>query len=158
MREWSSGHVTQSLMDFNRPAPRTRQVPIVSLIDILFIVLIFFIITSEFKKEREVLKIELPTVRDVPSQTIIDERSVLAIDKDGTIRLDNLNVPDLKLLDAYLAAFVKENPTRKLELEPDKEVSLEKLMGIWDALTRAGIEVKDVPARIQLPTENPPNE
>ena len=145
-------------MDFHRPSPRTRQVPIVALIDILFIVLIFFIITSEFKKEREVLKIELPTVRDVPSETVIDERSVLAIDRDGVIRLDNLTVPDMKLLDAYLGAFVKENPNRKLELEPDKEVSLEKLMGVWDALTRAGIEVKDVPARIQLPNETPPSE
>jgi biopolymer transport protein ExbD len=145
-------------MEFHRPASRARQVPIVSLIDILFIVLIFFIVSSEFKKKREVLKIELPTVRDVPSETIVDERSVLAIDRDGTIRLDNLTVPDLKLLEAYLAAFVKENPNRKLELEPDKEVSLEKLMGIWDALTRAGIEVKDVPARIQLPTEDSPGE
>jgi biopolymer transport protein ExbD len=83
---------------------------------------------------------------------------VLAIDRDGTIRLDNLTVPDLQLLDAYLAAFVKENPKRKLELEPDKEVSLEKLMGIWDALTRAGIEVKDVPARIQLPVDEKADE
>jgi len=145
-------------MEFNRPAPKTRQVPIVSLIDILFIVLVFFIVTSEEKKEREVLKIELPTVRDVPSQTIIDERSVLAIDREGTIRLDSLTVPDMKLLEAYLVAFVKENPNRKLELEPDKEVSLEKLMGVWDALTRAGIEVKDVPARIQLPAETLPSE
>lgn len=145
-------------MEFHRPAPRSRQVPIVALIDILFIVLIFFIVSSEFKKKREVLKIELPTVRDVPSQTIIDERSVLAIDRDGTIRLDNLTVPDIKFLDAYLGAFVKENPNRKLELEPDKEVSLEKLMGVWDALTRVGIEVKDVPARIQLPSETPSSE
>lgn len=145
-------------MEFNRPAPKTRQVPIVSLIDILFIVLVFFIVTSEEKKEREVLKIELPTVRDVPSQTIIDDRSVLAIDREGTIRLDSLTVPDMKLLEAYLVAFVKENPNRKLELEPDKEVSLEKLMGVWDALTRAGIEVKDVPARIQLPAETLPSE
>ena len=140
-------------MEFHRPSARSRQVPIVALIDIIFIVLVFIIVTPEEKKERPVMKIELPTVRDVPSETVIDDRSVLAIDRDGTIRLDQLAVPDLTLLDAYLAAFVKENPNRKLELEPDKEVSLEKLMAIWDALTRAGIEVKDVPARIQLPVE-----
>jgi biopolymer transport protein ExbD len=140
-------------MEFHRPSSRSRQVPIVALIDIIFIVLVFIIVTSEEKRERPVMKIELPTVRDVPSETVIDDRSVLAIDRDGTIRLDQLAVPDLTLLDAYLAAFVKENPNRKLELEPDKEVSLEKLMAIWDALTRAGIEVKDVPARIQLPVE-----
>lgn len=140
-------------MQFERPVFRQRQVPIVSLIDILFIVLIFFIVSSEFKKKRAVMKIELPTVSEVPSQTIIDERSILAIDAKGAIRLDNLAVPNLKLLDPYLAAFVRENPTRKLELEADKELTVEKLMGIWDALTRAGFEVSDVPARIRLPAE-----
>lgn len=142
-------------MRFERPAPRPRQLPIVSLIDILFIVLIFFIVSSEFKKKRDVLKIELPTVREVESLTIADARSVLAIDADGAIRLDDLTVPNLGLLEAYLNAYVKENPGRKLELEADKDVSLEKLVAIWDALTAAGIEVTDVPARIALPAEEP---
>ena len=141
-------------MRFERPVQRPRQLPIVSMIDILFIVLIFFIVSSEFKKKREVLKIELPTVREVPSDTISDARSILAIDQDGAIRIDDLTVPNIKLLKAYLTAYVKENPGRKLELEADKEVSLEQLVEIWDALTEAGIEIKDVPARIQLPAEN----
>ncbi|MBK1827594.1 biopolymer transporter ExbD [Haloferula rosea] len=128
------------------------------MIDILFIVLIFFIVSSEFKKKREVLKIELPTVREVPSDTIADARSILAVDRDGAIRLDDLTVPNIKLLKAYLSAYVKENPGRKLELEADKEVSLEQLVAVWDALTEAGIEIKDVPARIQLPAENAENE
>ncbi len=127
--------------------------PIVSLIDILFIVLIFFIVSSEFRKKRDVLKIELPTVREVPSDVVADDRSVLAIDRDGAVRLDDLTVPNLRLLEAYLRAYVKENPGRKLELEADKDVSLEQLVEVWDALTKVGIEVKDVPARIRLPGE-----
>lgn len=140
-------------MQFERPAPRPRQLPIVSMIDILFIVLIFFIVSSEFKKKREVLKIELPTVREVPSDVVVDDRSVLALDAEGAVKLDNLTVPNLTLLEAYLKAWTKENPDRKLELEADKNVSLEQLVAVWDALTKVGIEVKDVPARIQLPGE-----
>lgn len=143
-------------MEFARPPVRSRPVPIVPLIDILFIVLIFFIISSEFKKKREVMKIELPTVREVPSETIIDDRSVLAVTAEGEIKLDSLSVPNVKLLDAYLAAFVKENPKRKLELEADKELTVETLVEVWDALTRAGFEVKDVPARIRLPVAEGP--
>lgn len=145
-------------MEFARPPARPRPVPIVALIDILFIVLIFFIVTSEFKKKREVLKIELPTVREVPSDSVIDERSVLAVDAEGNIRLDSLTVPNLTLLDAYLGAFAKENPDRKLELEADQTLTVEQLMTIWDALTRAGFEVKDVPARIRLPAETEASE
>ena len=55
------------------------------------------------------------------------------------------------LLQAYLAAYQKQNPGRKLELEADRKLSLERLLGIWDSLIKAGIPIKDVPARIRLP-------
>lgn len=138
-------------MRFERPVRSSRGVPIVPMIDILFIVLIFLIVSTTFKKPRTVLPIELPTVNEIASTEVIDERSVLAVDKDGRITLDSLVVPDAQLLDAYLKAFLKENPGRKLELEADKQIPLEKLLGVWDALTRAGIQIKDVPARIRLP-------
>jgi biopolymer transport protein ExbD len=138
-------------MHFERPAKSSRGVPIVPMIDILFIVLIFLIVSTTFKKPRTILPIELPTVRELAGKEVIDERSVLAVDKDGRITLDAVPVPDAKLLEAYLRAFQKENPGRKLELEADKQLSLEKLLAVWDALTRAGIQIKDVPARIRLP-------
>lgn len=125
--------------------------PIVPMIDILFIVLIFLIVSTTFKKPRTILPIELPTVNEIASTEVVDDRSVLAVDKDGRITLDSLNVPDAQMLDLYLKAFLKENPGRKLELEADKQIPLEKLLQVWDALTRAGIQIKDVPARIRLP-------
>jgi biopolymer transport protein ExbD len=54
------------------------------------------------------------------------------------------------LLESYLAAYQKQNPGRKLELEADKKLPLERLLTVWDALTKAGIPIKDVPARIKL--------
>lgn len=125
--------------------------PILPMIDILFIVLIFLIVSTTFKKPRTILPIELPTVRDIASTTVIDERSVLSIDKEGRITLDSIVVPDALLLENYLVSFTNANPGRKLELEADKGVSLENLLTVWDALTRAGIPIKEVPARIRLP-------
>lgn len=141
-------------MYFERPIARPRQIPIVSLIDILFIVLIFFIVSSEFKKKRNVLQVELPTVREVKSETIADARSVLSIDAEGVIQIDSVTVSHMSLLKTYLDAYRDNNPGRKLELEADKDVSLEQLVAVWDALTKAGFDVKDVPARIQLPMDN----
>ncbi|MBB5353323.1 biopolymer transport protein ExbD [Haloferula luteola] len=138
-------------MIFERPAPRARQLPIVSMIDILFIVLIFFIVSSEFKTKRPVVQIQLPTSREVPAELVSGERSVLAVTADGKVRIDDLEVPDLGLLGAYLQSFVKKNPDRKLELEADKGVSLEQLFGVRDALTKAGLDIKDVPVRTELP-------
>ena len=53
------------------------------------------------------------------------------------------------LLGSYLTAFQKQNPGRKLELEADRRLPLERLLQIWDALGKAGISIKEVPARIK---------
>lgn len=140
-------------MKFDRPVRRSRGIMIMPMIDILFVVLIFFIVTTTFRKPRPVLRIELPTVKEVPTDSVIVASSTLAVDKMGNLSLDAVKVPDVALLDAYLKAYMKENPGRKLELEADKELPLEKLLTVWDALTRAGIPIRDVPARIRLPQE-----
>lgn len=137
-------------MRFHRPVSHRSQVAVIPLIDILFVLLIFFIVSTAFKKPRDVLRIELPTVREIPSDTVADVRSTIAVDALGNISLDSLAVPD-GLLESYLAAYQKQNPGRKLELEADKNIPLERLLKVWDSLTKAGIEIKDVPARIKLP-------
>lgn len=135
-------------MNFYRIQRKRPEVPIVSMIDILFILLIFFIVTMTFKKPREVLQIELPTVKEIESSKISDTRSVIAVDALGNITLDSLPVAE-GLLGSYLTAFQKQNPGRKLELEADKRLPLERLLQVWDALSKAGIKIKEVPARIK---------
>jgi biopolymer transport protein ExbD len=143
-------------MRFHRP-PRSRMsVQIIPMIDILIALLIFFITSTHFKKPRDVMRIELPTVREVPSDKVTEQRSVIAVDAAGNVSLDSLVVPE-GLLESYLTAYRKQNPGRKLELEADKQLPLERLLGVWDALTKAGIEIKDVPARIRLPEKGKPS-
>lgn len=137
-------------MHFHRPVRTRSQVPIVPMIDILFILLIFFIVSTQFKKPRQVLRIELPTVREIPTEKVTDARGVIAVDGLGNITLDGLRVPD-GLLESYLAAYRKQNPGQQLELEADRKLPLERLLAVWDALLKAGIPIKDVPARIKLP-------
>ena len=136
-------------MEFHRVQRKRAEVPIVPMIDILFILLVFFIVSTTFKKPREVLQIELPTVKEIPSDKITETRSVIAVDAQGNITLDTLAVPE-GLLGAYLTAYQKENPGRKLELEADRRLPLERLLEIWDALGKAGISINEVPARIKV--------
>jgi biopolymer transport protein ExbD len=141
-------------MHFHRHFRKRAEVPIVPMIDILFILLVFFIVSTTFKKPRDVLRIELPTVREIPSDTVVAPRSVIAVDALGNISLDSLAVPE-GLLQSYLVAYQKQNPGRKLELEADKKLPLERLLQVWDALTTAGISIKDVPARIKIAAATP---
>jgi biopolymer transport protein ExbD len=146
-------------MEFYRPSKRALNVPIVPLIDILTILLIFLVVTQGQPKKptrpRPILQIDLPTVRNVPSTTTTETRAVLAVAADGTIMIDNYELASPDLLTDALIVFQEKNPGRKLELAADQGVRLAQLFMVWDALTAAGIEIKDVPARIKLPADVP---
>ncbi len=131
---------------------KTPEIPIIPLMDILAILLIFFIVTTTFKEPRPVLEIDLPTVKELPSSNISDVRSTLAIDSQGQITLDHIQVAPEELAD-YLQAFKNQYPGKKLELEADQSVNLTQLFSVWEALSQAGIEIKEVPARIKLPAK-----
>jgi biopolymer transport protein ExbD len=145
-------------MEFYRPSKKPLMVPIIPLIDILAILLIFFIVSYAPKKPRKarpILQIDLPTVKEVPSTVVVNERAVLAVTRDGRIVLDDYELAGPGFLVDALQVFKRENPERKLELEADQGVTIAQLFLIWDALTQVGIEIKDVPARIQLPDREP---
>lgn len=137
-------------MRFHRIHRKRAEVSVVPMIDILFILLIYLIVTTEAKKPRNVMKVEIPTVREIASDRVTDTRSSIAIDALGNITLDSLPVPE-GLLGGYLTAFRKQNPGRRLELEADRKVPLERLLEVWDALTKAGIPIREVPARVKVP-------
>ncbi|MEI6179010.1 MAG: biopolymer transporter ExbD [Verrucomicrobiota bacterium] len=136
-------------MRFHRIKTTRSQIAIIPMIDILFVLLVFFIVSTAFKKPRNVLHIELPTVHEVPSDQVVEARSVIAVDALGNITIDTVPVQE-GYLQSSLATYQKINPGRKLELEADKKLPLERLLQVWDALTKAGIPIKDVPARIKV--------
>ena len=137
-------------MEFYRPKRKIPLVPILPLIDILMILLIYFAVEYDPKKKREVLHIELALAQDSATTQVVEPAAVLAIAADGRVTLDATRITEGMLLD-YLKIFREKFPTRKLELEPDKQVPLEKLIQVQNALIQAGINPKDVPTRVKIP-------
>lgn len=127
----------------------TPEIPIIPLIDILAILLIFFIVSTTFKEARPALEIDLPRGEGLPTQRISESRTVLAIDAAKRISLGD-QILSLDQLSLALQEWKRAHPTKKLELEADRTTPLELLLGVWEALTQAGIPIKEVPARIQL--------
>ncbi len=129
-----------------RPVP---MIPIVSLIDIMVILLIFFIATTTFKKEKTQVKITLPESKSLGGATQAPEsRVAISITKEQKIFLDGKAV-DLDKLAIAITSLKDSKPGMKLELQADTTAALGVLVKVWDSLREAGYSINDVPARIQ---------
>ncbi len=136
-------------MNLRQRKRHVPMIPIVSLIDIMVILLIFFIATTTFRRQKAHLQIALPESKGLGGTAAASDRRIaITITKDQQLQLDGESVkPD------DLAAALKDlkaaKPAAKLELEADTGTALGVLIKVWDALKAAGYSINDVPARIQ---------
>jgi biopolymer transport protein ExbD len=126
-------------------AVRKRRAPsiiIVSLVDILTILLIFFVVATTFKKEQPQVQINLPESKTATSAPAELEHTIVTVDKDNNIKLDGKSVSGDELEEAVRNL----PPTRKssLVLQAADEASWQTIVKVMDALKLAG--VKNLPA------------
>jgi len=134
-------------MKFHLEKRQIPAIPIVALIDILVILLIFFIVTMQPKKKRDLLNVSMPVVSEIETEEIVEPRTVLAMDADGQISLNGIQV-DLASLVDYLKVLKEGNSNTKLEMELDRRVRLEQMISISEALRDAGFD-SDLPTRVK---------
>ncbi|MDQ6622933.1 MAG: biopolymer transporter ExbD [Verrucomicrobiota bacterium] len=126
-------------------AVRKRRAPsiiIVSLVDILTILLIFFVVSTTFKKDQPEVQINLPESQTATKAPSENEHAIVSVDANDEVQLDGRPVPVEEL-----ELAVKELTTAKkatIALQADKKASFGTIIKVMDALKLAG--VKNLPA------------
>ncbi len=136
-------------MQFYRKKSRSLAVPIVPMLDILTILLIFFIVHTQWKKPQSLLKIDVPGAEFIEGQPVDQTRNVLTVTNDSTIALNGQTI-DMEALPAALEDLKNQYPDLQLQLDVDKDAAFGVIVSIWDALSAVGIDAGDVPARIEV--------
>ena len=134
-------------MQFYTRKRRNLFVNVVSLIDILAILLIFFIVTTTFRKKQPQVQINLPeskAAETAPAATT--EPVVLRVKNSDQISLDDKPVA-LDQLAAAIQAAREAQPKRGIAMQADREAPFGVVVKVLDALKQAGIQ--DVPAFTQ---------
>ena len=116
------------------------KIDITPMLDVVFIMLIFFIVTASFIKESgaNVEKPEAETSVKKPRATIL-----LAIDANDEIWLDKNNI-DPRAIKANISRLRAENPEGDVVVQADVESTAEAVIKVIDALKDAGIAVPAV--------------
>ena len=104
------------------------------LVNIIFLLLIFFMIAGVVQKQKELYEVELGTA--VIENYIDSDDKTIFIRKDGTIFFDGKGISDNEL-----KAYLKEiEEKEKLVIAADGKITSERLNKILLILTRENIE------------------
>ncbi|MEM0954515.1 MAG: biopolymer transporter ExbD [Pseudomonadota bacterium] len=111
------------------------SIDITPMLDVVFIMLIFFIVTASFIKESGT-KVDRPRAYTAQVQ---DKASVLiAIDAEDRVWVDR-QIIDVRGLRAIIERLHAENPKGSVVIQVDKVSRNETLVDVLDAATRAGV-------------------
>jgi biopolymer transport protein ExbD len=126
-------------------AVRKRRAPsiiIVSLVDILTILLIFFVVSTTFKRDQPEVQINLPESKTATKAPAELEHAIVTVDENDTIKLDGRAV-DVDELEKAVRDL-PETRRSSLALQADKKASYGMIIKVLDALKLAG--VRNLPA------------
>lgn len=105
------------------------------LIDIVFILLIFFILTASFQQQNTI-NIDRPQSTTNDSSDVV--KLMVTIDKEGQISLDQGPIK-LTDLSAYVKAKVSSTGSSSAVIQVDKDVTSDRLITVIDKIRIAGV-------------------
>jgi biopolymer transport protein ExbD len=112
------------------------EINVTPLLDLAFVLLIIFMITTPLLESSMNLVIPSSDAANPPINT--SQVQTVSIDRTDTIRFNN-QVMDLKTLTAQLSLLKQTNPDVAIVIRPDRELPVQKLIGLMDAVQQAGI-------------------
>ena len=121
-----------------------QEMNLTPMIDCVFLLLIFFMVTTVFKQPY-ILQVELPEARQ--AQVIEEKKLVASIAADGRMEI-NRHPVSLANLDQVLQREKQGTRSVTLVVRTDKETKHKHLLDLFEAAKRAGIE------KIPLATED----
>lgn len=111
------------------------NVNITPLIDVVFILLIFFLVTASFTKEAGV-EVNRPTAQTAVRQ----ERGnlIIAVKKNGEVWVDNHQI-DIRSIRAHIERLHAQNPEGTVIIKADKDTRTGVTVEVLDQVRLAGV-------------------
>lgn len=117
------------------------------LIDIVFLLLIFFLVTSQFEEEERRLDIVLPSATSASPMVHRVREIVIDVDAAGQLYLRG-QPTDMRRLERVLAAAVADNPTNQsVVIRADGSTTFQPVVSVMDLCNRTGIADYSVTTR-----------
>tara|TARA_R110000824_G_scaffold399843_1_gene606042 strand:+ start:129677 stop:130081 length:405 start_codon:yes stop_codon:yes gene_type:complete len=124
------------MIDFDEPRQRPPYETMVPLINVVFLLLIFFLLAGTMEPAE-------PVPVDLPAGQIDDKNSrlpaTLYLEKDGFVWFgENMAPPELS--GVLVKGFLKDEGTDRVAIKADQEAPADALLTLMEALRKAGVK------------------
>ena len=123
-----------------RRRPRKQSLPpqlmLSPMIDMIFLLLVFFIVSTMYMSEIKTIPIRLPVAQN--SETVSKSNFAVTVKKDGVLYLED-NKLEMKQLVANAAAESKRDAAFSVIIRADGEANYKTVIKLMDELKGAGV-------------------
>ena len=108
------------------------------MIDIVFLLLIFFIVTWQFSRSETELNVSVPTAEEGSELNRPKGEIIINVLADHTIRVEGVTV-DLAQLHEKLAAIARQFENQPVRIRGDAKAEYQRIVEVIDTCQKAGI-------------------
>lgn len=121
----------------DRRKRKETAIPLSPMIDMIFLLLVFFILSTMFMSEVHTINIKMPTAKN----TIIQHNNTFSVTlkKDGTVWLQD-KLTDIASLVLESSIESKRDETFAVVIRADKDVEYGKVIELLDKLKSSGVK------------------
>ncbi len=126
------------------------SIELTPIIDMVFLLLIFFLVATTFHQTEREMQIALPAASSAgPISTSLRE-IVINVDRDGTVIVNGRRM-DVEQLSQLVTDAVETNPDQKVTIRGDRETAYSNVVMVLDACKGAGIQEPYLDTVVDLP-------
>lgn len=128
-------------MEFKRQVTTRKSLTLTPLIDIIFLLIVFFLLTSEFSLMQS-LDIELTTIENSdtpPDAPELDKTLLISLHQDGTFELNGIQHP-ISYLEIILQKTYHNSPPESVVIHSGEGVYVQHVISTMEALQANGIQ------------------
>ena len=119
-----------------RKPRRVAEINLINMIDMLFFLLVFFVLTSSFTSETG---IDINKPKAQSSKTLPKQPLLIGVTRDGSIHVNESPV-NIKALQSVLQHYVAEDPDRPVVIVADRDALISKAVDVLDACNLANVK------------------
>lgn len=125
-------------MKFRDPSQPPSELELAPMIDVVFLLLIFFLVTWQFARFERNMDIAVPAAEELDESNRTVNEIIINVQEDGTVLLNERKYTQDELLDR-LATIAEVDQNQAVILRGDSKANFQHIIDVLDTIKKAGI-------------------